>query len=238
LPYDAFGHLANSTIDGKGACAATAIINSFVYLQDTASGIYDGRLIPGDDLAGARAELHRDIWSSGTGDQQFVWEQKLRWFSNHGVSGLATFSGMSISETSGWFQSSSIVGREYPTWNYLWDAIAQGDGVEIGLYSHMMTLVGLRFDDQGTHRNGVWDSGVETAWLDFIDPESPGSVRSSQIVPIGGALMLTQVAYASPCVFYAFAAHAVPEPATTIVWYVLAWISAIAWRRSRLVDIN
>ncbi|HXG12846.1 MAG TPA: hypothetical protein VNK04_24020, partial [Gemmataceae bacterium] len=65
LPYDQFGHLSNQ----GASCAATAVANSFRFLENRYPGIYDQRLTgdPNDpnSLAAARDRI-RDGWQTGT----------------------------------------------------------------------------------------------------------------------------------------------------------------------------
>ena len=232
LPYGQFGHLENTTIDGNGACAATSIINSFEYLQNAFPEIYDQKLIPNGDLAAARDELHGKIWNDG-GDQKYVWEQKIKWFDDHNLGDTTVFHGMTSVTTSGWYQSQWITGNQFPTWDFLWNEISHKEDVEFGLYDHMMTLTSLKFDDLGDEPNGKWDPETETAWVDYIDPNFPETTGWSRVeLSSGGALRLMDVSYTNPYIYYAFAESPIPEPATIIVWSVLAGLGiAVGWRR-------
>jgi hypothetical protein len=270
-PFDKYGHLRNDTIDGHGGCAATSFINSFKYLQTAHPRVYDDKLVPkldrnniandwdnddivtaNDDMLAARSALHKKIWGhnpQAADGSKYAWEEKLKWFDDHGLGGTTVFAGMTTEDTTGWFKKEFLKGGRAPTWDFLWTEIAHCEDVEIGFVGHMVTLTSLKFDDKDGDRK--WDpdpdpNKYEKAWIDYIDPNSPFGPDTNNPGPTlseiewkkypGTEVVMpfAKDAGYGGWIYYAYSESPVPEPATLIVWSLLgAWGVGLGWWRRR-----
>jgi len=121
----------NDTINGHGACFATSVINSFLYLQKRYPGIYDSKLI-GTGEGAARPRVTRCTTASGTGPRLHVAGSLGRQGEldrgpgkgSHRVPGHALRRRCRLEH--GW------PARECrPTWDFLWKEISDEEDVEI-----------------------------------------------------------------------------------------------------------
>ena len=171
-----FGNLDqdDTTACGDFACGPTAAVNSFVFLQNQAPGLYGNRLVPDgngngfdypDLVAAADALSSADfmgctICDGGTDITKFI-SGKKAW-----VNKLAP--------------GSTIFGsRRNPSWEWIYKEIKNGEDVELlfGFYDtegervggHYVTLTG--FDWTDTDGDSVVDAD-EGATIGFIDPQT------------------------------------------------------------------
>ncbi len=164
-PYNLYGHLYNtddgtSTGTPKPWCAATATVNSFVYLQNKYPGYYDNKLTP-DGPVNARNQLvngwvnDQNVSRSGTGgpcSDKDWWEHKVWWLEDHGVGGTIVH-GMVTVDPSGWHRADALT-LGFPTWQFLWTELEKCQDIEIGIDpldesgdGHALTLTSMKFDD-------------------------------------------------------------------------------------------
>lgn len=225
-----------------GRCAATATVNSFVYLNNARPDRYGGTtLLTGPNATGtpnlpATIRLLDDLMGgAGCGvSVESMWEGKYRWIL-HNAPRTTVFHGMVNQDFSRWFGGESLT-RGIPTFDFLLRMLRAGEDVELvvtfaGGGSHAVTLSGLSFAD--LNGNGVWDPGNEGAMLRYIDPNcplgrnasSPAAMVTPLIQPGGEALQFGWVqGNGTVCggqfgtklasVYAAFAESPAPEPST------------------------
>jgi len=135
-----------------GVCAATALMNSFVYLQNSYPSVYGPGLTTGSNpentLAEARDELCGVI---GPANNQNIWQGKLDWF-NMFAPGHTVFAGMTVDNVSTWADKQFLTGLTAPTVAFLMSQIAAGEDVEIGITGgteHELTLTGIQVGPGG-----------------------------------------------------------------------------------------
>jgi hypothetical protein len=244
-PWELYGKVWN-TSDGTptgnpvGWCAPTATINSFIYLENKYPSIYDGLLTPGTDLE-ARNAL-RDYMggcAQGATPQQW-WEGKVKYIEDY-APGTTVFEGMVYWDPMGWYRQEDLVWG-YPTWDFMWEQLSKCQDVEIGIYplyeeeGHALTLTSMHFDD--TNGNLQWDPMLETAAIDYLDPNNPTQVfwanvglntveNRLQFMWYNGGYNPQQTVY----IGLAFA-ESVPEPAA-IILLSLSGLMIVLKRRNR-----
>ncbi len=240
--YDMFARLQNGADgNGDGECAATSLINSFLYLQQRYPGVYDNKLVPGGPAgaAAARDALHTMIVNDGDENDDFglqggVWNQKLQWFQNAMVANQTIFAAQTgvqsgTAQANQYNNSNLVTFGQYPTFAWLQQQIADGEDVEFGLYQHMMTLIGV----------GTDNSNASTA-IEYIDPNNPAVDAWADVSLSMGALMVTipgsgygppmgmpAMASDTSAIYYAFAESPVPEPSRIVGLLGLAAIGLV-----------
>ena len=205
LPYERFGHEANIA----GRCAATSMVNSFVYLSRlTPSHYRNTRLLTGPgvdrdgdndvDLQDTIISLDDVMGGNGCGvNRQEAWEGKLSWFQQY-APGTTVFHGMVNEDFTGW-EGAAFLTQGVPTMEFLLTQLRNGEDVELrigfeGGAGHYVTLTSLHINDD--NNNGNWDPLLgETASLDYIDPNCPLGTNANapgpSLVPLtlqGGTL--------------------------------------------------
>ncbi|MGA2770052.1 MAG: hypothetical protein ABSG26_04470 [Bryobacteraceae bacterium] len=173
--YDLFGHLEN--VDD--CCAATATVNSFQYLINHWG--YDPGLLPGG------IEASRDALAALMGcpaEDEDWWEEKVHWIENNAPKNPTWVHGMVFpgDDTTGWYRGDMLT-KGYPTWDWLWTQLSNGQDVEIGIgltgEGHVLTLTSLKFDDM--NGDGKWEYWNETARIDYLDPNNPTQLFESDL---------------------------------------------------------
>lgn len=185
LPYNKYGHESNI----GGRCAATSMINSFVYLSNTSKIYKNTALLTGSDmnntLQDSIIELDTLMGGKGCGvSDQEAWEGKLEWFELYAPN-TTTFAGMVDLDFTDW-EGNQFLTRGVPTIDFLLDELRDGEDVEVGFgfdltpeeepdptkrrSGHWITLTSLHIDDM--NMNGMWDFG-EMTLIDYIDPNCP-----------------------------------------------------------------
>ena len=184
-----YGNLNQHDVDsdwGDVACVPTAMVNSFVYLQNAYPNVYDNLLIPDLDGDGdlddyddmitvARTladymDLAIDVgvypgWAA-YGKQKYLEEVAPGKTIYHGQSvyGWRTAPGSAPS----WFEV--LPSGLFPTWEFIYGQLADCEDVEIFVYytsggGHALTLTSFYWDDDG---DNVIEQGE--AGIDYIDP--------------------------------------------------------------------
>lgn len=161
-PYASFIDPSEATpLQNNGPnCAATALMNSFVYLDNTFPGVYGGtKLTRGDgvSLGEARDELCGIL---GNATNQNIWQGKLQWFNTFAPRTPTTFEGMAVDDISTWI-GKQFLQQGAPTLAFLATQIMKGQDVEIGITGgseHELTLTGISLDAAGNIS------------IDYIDP--------------------------------------------------------------------
>jgi hypothetical protein len=250
--------ISNSTnTNDQGQCASTSLINSFQYLQNIAPGNYGTNLTGGAGTANAinsRNQLDTAIVSGGSGgDQGDTWNAKLNWFNSHGGSASTTFAGVTSQSST---QADYRVGlgnmafQQSGTqiWNFLIQQLNEGEDVEIGMFDHMVTLIGAKT---------TGGSANTPSLAEIIDPNFPSPGGTGQggmangaagewvtatydssffgLVKLGG-FSIGGTGYSNPYIYYAFAESpaAVPEPAAiALLGICCAGLLGCVWRRRK-----
>jgi hypothetical protein len=167
LPYSQYGHHAND----EGRCAATAMINSFVFLKNTYHA-YDGTNVavgnPTDALSPIR-ELDDIMGGGGCGvTRQEAWEGKNEWFDTY-APGTTLIHGITDEDASAWADNANLIDETIPTAQWLLDELLKGQDVEIRLAGalHWVTLTGIT--------TGADGKGLS---IRYIDPNCPTGTQN------------------------------------------------------------
>lgn len=243
-PYEQYGHLYN-TADGTstgtpvGWCASTAVMNSFIYLENQYPGIFGNLLSRGDAVA-SRNEL-KDMMDPAY--PRDVWEGKLEYLDTY-APGKAIVGGMLPYDTTGWAGASSLL-TGWPSWDVMWEQLKACEDVELGIYDlpttvgHMLTLTSMHLDD--LDGDGTWDPGVETAQIDYLDPNNPTQLFVAGIqLDANGRIVFNwhNGGANTPRDMYIAVAYwesPIPEPAT-ICLLALGGVAILIRKRKRLLD--
>ena len=171
-----FGHIDQNTLDrfegdwlGNVACAPTATMNSFIYLQNHYPGIYDNLLVPlgpGQDIIRARelALQWMNTTPQGTTIYDWAWGKYL-YLENYAPGktvyhGQTTYNGWTVGRPRpGWMQP------VMPQWDFLFGELYQCQDVEIGIQwgsdiGHALTLCCM-----------TWDDELNVGTIKYIDPD-------------------------------------------------------------------
>ncbi len=219
--YNDFGHLANTAIDGNGACAATSMINSFKYLENKYPKVYDHKLIPDGNLISARDLLHNKIWANGPNDVwKNCWGEKVKWFEDHNAP--VSLHGMYMGSTAGWYKPTGLVGGIYPTWGFMWEMLQACEDVEIFInygnqdpnkaIGHALTLTSLKFNQDNPNQRKI----------DYLDSNNPTQLFEADATEAGDGTIYFRWNNGGanpPTDVYISGAFAesVPEPATILL---------------------
>lgn len=159
-----FGHINQFSLDrwegdwlGSVACAPTATMNSFIYLQNHYPTVYGNSLVPGgagQDVIKARelALQWMNTGVNGTTYYDWVWG-KYNFLENYAPGktiyhGQTTYAGWTgLKPRPGWVQP------VLPNWNFLYNELTKCQDIEIGInwgydIGHALTVCGFRWDDQ------------------------------------------------------------------------------------------
>ena len=250
--------ISNSTnSSNQGQCTSTSMINSFQFLQQMYPGTYGTMLTGGAGTANAttsRDALDAAITSGGSGgDQGDTWNAKINWFNTHGGTANSILMGVTANSSTDANYNPALSGGMMfnqsgtQIWTFIAQQIQQGEDVEIGMYDHMVTLMGVK-------TTGGTGGGPIAA--EIVDPNytSPGGTSPSTGMANGPAGEWVSAAYStyfglvqlsgfsiggtgynSPYIYYAFAESptAVPEPAALALLGAgsIGLIAAFRWRR-------
>ncbi len=250
--------ISNSTnTSNQGQCALTSLINSFQYLQQIAPGNYpNNNLTGGAGTANAitsRNQLDGNIISGGSGgDQGDTWNAKLNWFNTHGGTAGTTFAGVTANSRTDADYSVGLGNMAFQQsgtqiWNFLIQQLNEGEDVEIGMFDHMVTLMGARttggsanlpslaeiidpnFTSPGGTGQGGMSNGPAGEWVTASYSTYFG------LVQLGG-FSIGGTGYSNPYIYYAFAESpaAVPEPAAiAMLGICFAVLPYYGWRRRK-----
>ena len=223
--YALYGHIWNtddgtSTGSPVGWCASTAVMNSFIYLENKYPWLYDTMLSGGDPVA-ARNALNAMM---GTCTAAEVWEGKLEFLDTY-APGTTIVGAMVPWDTTGWSNASSLLSGP-PTWDVMWQELEACEDVELAIYSydndyaHMLTLTSMHLDD--LDGDGTWDPGQETASIDYLDPNNPTGLFEATVSYVDGVIAFEwhNGGYNTPddvWIGVAYWESPVPEPATILL---------------------
>lgn len=199
LPYLEYGHVYNTDSGMAGGnpvpwCAPTATANSFQFLEKHYPLILPGQPLTGGNVIGLRNQLATGwigadniqhpgmiVSPQGSSDQSW-WEHKVWWIEDHVPANTIVFGGMIESDPTSWYRGGDLI-QGSPTWNFLWQEVADGEDVEIKIdigtsVAHVLTLTSMNFDD--INNNLVWDPG-EARMIDYIDPNNPSQLFQATV---------------------------------------------------------
>jgi len=183
---------------GNVACAPTAAVNSFVYLQNKYN-IYGNKLVNPNNQAGMIAAVQtlgtapfmNTIANGGTFNDDFIYGKWL--YLEQNAPGLTVYEAQ---DSFGWnvkrldnagneqaIAKPDWVHQNNPTWQFLWDELFACEDVEIGLEyfnpspdasGHMLTLASFHWIDakkaDGTDGPDDFIQKGEGATIDYVDP--------------------------------------------------------------------
>ena len=170
-----YGHIVQKTLDrfegdwlGNVACAPTATMNSFIYLQNHYPDVYDHSLVPegvGQDVIKARelALQWMNTTQAGTTFQDWVWG-KYNFLENYAPGktiyhGQTTYNGWTVL-----LPRPAWVAPVLPNWSFIYNELNKCQDVEIGInwgsdMGHALTVCGFMWDDV-LNQGAIW----------YIDP--------------------------------------------------------------------
>ena len=174
-PVNEFGYIDQNNLDqfpgdwlGNVACAPTATMNSFVYLQNHYPGIYGNSLIPvgaGQDIIRARelALTWMGTTIAGTTIRDWTWG-KYNYLENYAAGktmfhGQTTYAGWTVGKPRpSWAEDMK------PNWYFLYNQLFLCQDVEIGIswssdMGHALTVTGL-----------TWNDETNVGSISYIDP--------------------------------------------------------------------
>jgi hypothetical protein len=232
-----------------------------IYLETRYPQIYDNKLTQGVDPSNAenkgdiermRDGLHTTIQANG-GLQGAVWNAKIDYFTSEapGTTVFAAQTGAGPPPVVGPPAPSdyqrmlgAVTFNQFPTFQFLYNQIKDGEDVEFGLFNHMVTLIGMKIDKQGKMQAEV---------IDPNNPNTPGgggdnATPSDQWINLtlnNGVLYVPKdfypippnpggMATASP-IYYAFAESPVPEPSVLVGICGLGVMGLVFWSRRQKV---
>ena len=218
-----FGHINQHSLDrseddwlGGMACAPTATMNSFIYLQSHYPTIYDNLLVPagaGQDVIKAR-ELALNFMNTSqfTGTTIYDWAWGKHDFLEQYAPGKTIYHGQTT--YNGW----DMRGRpdwalnSIPSWDFLYNQLFACQDVEIGIWwdaseiGHALTLCGMS-----------WNDATNSGTIDFIDPWDGVCYNDWALaLQMDGKLHMNYAAH-SYYVDLALAESAVPEPSAFLM---------------------
>ncbi len=197
----AFGNLSQedalmTPTFGNNGCPPTALVNSFIYLQNTYPTIYGTQLVASSSTADMATTakaltgvpsgtnyLNYDFGTHSTTLKDYFWgtstyiEGKVP--NQTGYLGQVISTGYT-SDMPAWVNN----GAAYPTWQFLFEQLQKSQAVIIfwkdvpgGTKKHFMSVTGMNFND--ANNNGTVDFS-ENATITYIDPKD-GQQYTSQI---------------------------------------------------------
>ncbi|MGD9689119.1 MAG: hypothetical protein AB7K52_00795 [Phycisphaerales bacterium] len=178
-----FGHLNQANVPlppgggGQNSCVPTAVVNSFVWLQNVNPTLLGNDLLAGGTLAQNASNLGENFMGStstnGTSANGWI-DGKVDWVMTR-AAGRVNVVGQSRLYNGGFNGMADVA----PTWQFLFSNLTLGAGIELGILpnaggiGHAITLTSFHWTDQ--NMDGVIQMG-ENATLDFIDPAAPANV--------------------------------------------------------------
>ena len=218
-----FGYIDQHNLDrwegdwlGAMACAPTATMNSFIYLQNHYPGVYGHSLVPegaGQDVIKARELALNYMFTTNAGTTIEDWTWGKHDFLEFYAPGKTTFHGQTLYNNwpagkprPAWAQNM------IPDWNFLYNQLYLCQDVEIGIWwqsdiGHALTLTGL-----------TWDDATNSGAISYVDPWT-----GALFTDVGMNLNLEDgrlhVAYQGQDAWIdlALAESAVPEPSALLV---------------------
>ncbi len=229
IVYDAsidqalYGHIDQANVPlnpgggGQNSCVPTAVMNSFIYLQNRFPSLY-GTTLTGANATTAASDLGNNYMGStstnGTSANGWI-DGKIRYV-NEKAPGTTIFAGQSSVYTG----ANASVAKIDPTIAFLLAELQHGEDIEIGIVpvtggiGHALTLTSLHWED--VDEDGTFN-GDDAATIDGIDPAHgvafvktlfPGANIGVDYIPGGNARDYNLV--------LAITESAVPEPLTML----------------------
>ncbi|MCL6518801.1 MAG: PEP-CTERM sorting domain-containing protein [Armatimonadetes bacterium] len=232
-----YGNLKQGDIPGWGgvACGPTAAINSFVYLQNKYPSVYDSHLIGDADGDGDSNDYQdliavantlggpnymKTIINNTTWHDDFIWGKHA--YIENKIPGLTSYLAQDFW---GWNNplrpKPSWVQQCYPTWDFLFNELANCEDVEILLTwedgGHYLTLTSFHWVDFDF--DGIIDP-IENATIDYIDPCTGAWGQTGIWHAAVGNDWKIETGYNSfqPWISMAVKESPVPEPASLLVF--------------------
>lgn len=257
--YDDIALVTNTSVNNRGLCASTSIINSFSYLEAAYPSVYNTLANPysltqgvsnqdSADLATVRNNFDATIAAPRL--QGNVYNAKISWVNMYapGTTTIAAVTNQSATSAQGsvYPANSANSNVQYnqtgaQMWTWLVGQLQAGEDVELGMYNHMTTVMGYAIDNQ---TGGMY--------LEIIDPNSPNPGGNGQgpgangngaagewvnaTYNMSGMLTLSGFSvadYTNPNVYYMFAESPVPEPAMVVSIGSLSVIGLILLARRK-----
>ncbi len=184
-----YGTLNQLLIPGWGnvACAPTAAVNSFVYLQNQYPAVYDNTLVNPNNQAGMIAAAQilgspafmNTIANNGTFNDDFIYGKWL--YLEQNAPGKTVYEAQNafawnVVRNGQPIPQPNWVNQIFPTWQFLWNELVSCEDVEIGLEyfnpigdaaGHMLTLASFHWKDAN---NDGFIQLAEGATIDYVDP--------------------------------------------------------------------
>ncbi|GEM_PF-5738014 len=252
VPYNYYnGHIFNS----GPRCAPTATINTFIYLKSRFPDLYDSesKIIPdwnangqtSDEYITSRSKISDTGWTNDEGiDRQGMyvpaigtyaqsWWETINYWIEDFVAGTTYVYGQinppdldpeDNPDINQWYNG-NLIQQKYPTFDSLWNSLALGAGVIVGIYpqgsryGHAISLTGLSFEDLDDDL--TWDPD-ELARIYYVDPNKTGQELSANLwidTQNGGRMEFNWWQNPSPEVYLAidYILVPVPEPQSAIL---------------------
>jgi len=223
------------------ACAPTAAVNSFIYLQNKYPGIYGNKLVGlgqavavATKLGDADADPVRymnTVANQGTFDDDFIYG-KWRYLENV-APGLTVYEAQSMF---GWINppipQPNWVQNRWPTWDFLWKELTDCEDVEILVEyehssgGHALTLKSFHWND--ANGNGTIEQLEAT--IDFIDPCGGAAGQCNVWQDLVNGWLDTNYGGGA---FVKTAVSESPVPLPAAFWPSLMGIACLAARRRR-----
>jgi hypothetical protein len=199
---------------GDVACAPTATMNSFIYLQKHYSTVYGDLLAPqGQEIARARI-LALDYMGTTEAD----WTTTLGWvygkynYLEKYAKGKTVYHGQTTTgDWTGDQPRPTWVENVDPTWQFVFNELNRCQDVEIGIEwtggGHALTVCGFRWDDR-TNKGQIW----------YIDPDTGTCTPPTQGVEVSMTGNVLGFTYDNNDAKITLAlAESVPEPGSLMV---------------------
>ena len=217
-----FGHIDQNNLDrwegdwlGNMACAPTATMNSFIYLQNHYPTIYDNLLVPagaGMDIIKARELAVQWMGTTAQGTTYYDWAWGKYDYLEHYAPGKTVYHGQTA--YNGW---TGLKPRPewaqdmLPTWDFLYNQLDLCQDVEIGIswssdVGHALTVCGL-----------TWDDATMAGSISYLDPWDGTCYNNIQLTfnPANGKLLMPYGGH-NAWIDLALAESPVPEPSAIL----------------------
>jgi len=260
-PFDKYGHVPN-TDAGICAAAATInsfvyLRNTYPGIYGNTNIVPDWNKdgeIDEKDYVESRDKIangwtygdkeRKGIYSNPSGSDpkqpdQDWWLTKMYWFDDF-APGTTIFDGQVYGRPGAtkWYKG-DVLEDKYPEWSFLWKQIYSCEDVELGIYpkdggvGHAITLTGLCWEDKDGDKS--WDPGETPNKILYADPNQRDwkAPMEGLVAVTGGRIEFKW--WQDEKIWYidhAWSESPIPEPASVIVWSVLAILGiTVTWRQ-------
>lgn len=230
-----YGNLNQRTVPSFGnyACGPTAVVNSFVYLQNMYSDIYSNLLIPAqsldlnndkkldvyDDMISlvqlfGRSDYMRTVARRSTYHDDLIWAKRM--YLEQKAPGTTVYKAQDYwSWTNHQRPRPSFVQSLTPTWDFLYSELLNRSDIEILLSwsggGHFVSVCSFHWAD--VNGDGVIQQS-EGATIGFMDPWI-GSLSTASVWHSNGTMYTSYTS--GSWISMAASSAPVPEPATLVV---------------------